>query len=200
MEAVEELARAGPARLGEQHFAAEPRQEFRELLAVARLVEQIGAEDEIPGSGAKERLGLAPAHPRRAQEDAVALRVPPQELDRVLRPVGGEHRRAAARCRERGQGEPAAELEHPPAAELEPGDVPREREPARPQFRPVGQELVPVLGEGRLVDQLVRARGAQDLQAQRRPELDLLLDEIQNASQSGAKRSIGTPSGSPSWA
>jgi hypothetical protein len=74
------------------------------------------------------------------------------------------------------------------------GDVPGEREAARPELRPVRQKLV--LVERRLVDQLVRARRTEYPQAQPACELDLLLDEIQRA----AKRSTGLPSGSRSWA
>ena len=79
---------------------------------------------------------------------------------------------------------------------LPPGDVACEREPARPQLGPVRQELL--LVECRLVDQLFGARRAEDLQAQARRELDLLLDE--RLGQSAANRSTGTPSGSPSCA
>ena len=65
-----------------------------------------------------------------------------------------------------------------------------EGEAARPELGPVRQELL--LVERGLVDQLVRARRAEDLEALAVPELDLLLDEVQSA----AKRSTGTPSGS----
>jgi hypothetical protein len=74
------------------------------------------------------------------------------------------------------------------------GDVPRESQPARPELGPVRQELL--LVEGRLVDQLVGARGTEDLETQAVPEVDLLLDEIQSA----ANRSTPTPSGSVSCA
>ena len=67
-------------------------------------------------------------------------------------------------------------------------------ETARPHFGPVRQELL--LIERGLVDQLLRARWAKDLEPQAVPELDLLLYEVQSA----AKRSTGTPSGSRSCA
>ena len=70
----------------------------------------------------------------------------------------------------------------------------RERNPAWPELGPVRQELL--LVECRLVDQLVRTRRTEDLEAQTVSELDLLLDEVQSA----AKRSTGTPSGSRSCA
>ena len=52
----------------------------------------------------------------------------------------------------------------------------REREAARPELRPVRQELL--LVERRLVDQLLGARRTEDLEAQAVPELDLLLDKV----------------------
>jgi hypothetical protein len=72
--------------------------------------------------------------------------------------------------------------------------VARKSEPTRPELGPVRQELL--LVERRLVDQLVRARRTEDLEAQTVAELDLLLDEVQSA----ANRSTGTPSGSWSCA
>ena len=79
-------------------------------------------------------------------------------------------------------------------AQLTRGDVARERQAARPELGPVRQELL--LVERRLVDELVGARGTEDLEAQPLPEVDLLLDEVQSA----AKRSTPTPSGSRSCA
>jgi hypothetical protein len=75
-------------------------------------------------------------------------------------------------------------------AQLPSRDVAGEREAAGPEFGPVRQELL--LVERGLVDQLLRARRAEDLEAQAVPELDLFLDEVQRA----ANRSTGTPSGS----
>ena len=119
-----------------------------------------------------------------------------EQLDRLLRPVGRENLTAAERCRERRETEPAAELEHFPAAELEARYMPGESEAAGPQLRPVREELLFV--ERRLVDQLLGARRPEDRKAQARPELDPLLDE--RLRQSAAKRSTGTPSGSLSCA
>ena len=196
-EAGEELLRVGPAGLREQDVAAEPGQELRELVGVPGLVQQVGAEHEIPRRGAKERLGLAPADARDTYGGAVPLGVAAQELDRVLRPVGREHLRTAQRRGERGQAEAAAELHDTPPAQLEARDVAREGEPARPQLGPVGQELL--LVERRLVDQLVGARRPQDREPQPGGELDLLLDEVQDSDRA-ANRSTGTPSGSLSCA
>jgi hypothetical protein len=61
-----------------------------------------------------------------------------------------------------------------PAAQLEPGDDLGECDPARPELRPVRQELV--LFERLLVDQLVGARRSQ--QRELPPgDLDALLDQ-----------------------
>ena len=195
-EPLEKVLRVRPPRLGEQHLAAEARQKLGELLGVARLVEQVGAEHEIPGRGAQQRLRLAPADSGDTEGEAVAIGVPLQQPDCILGPVGREHLGAAARRRERRQPEPAAELEDTEPSQLTRRDMASEREAARPELGPVGQELL--LVEGRLVDQLLGTGRAQYLEAQPVPELDLLLDE--RFRQSFANRSIGTPSGSRSCA
>ena len=149
---------------------------------------------QIPRRRAQQGLGFAPAEARDAQKDAVALRVPPQQFDRVVRPVRREHIGTAARSGERRQPEAAAELEHTQPLQVAPRHVPRERQAARPELGPVGKELL--LVERRLVDQLVGAGRTEDLEPQPAPELDLLLDEVQRA----ANRSTGLPSGSRSCA
>ena len=117
-----------------------------------------------------------------------------QQLDRVLGPVRRQDVGGAKSGGESRQPEPAAELENPPPAELPRGDMARESKTARPELRPVRQELL--LVERRLVDQLLGAGRTEDLDAQAGRELDLVLDEVQSA----AKRSTGTPSGSLSCA
>ena len=179
------------AGLGEQYVAAEPRQKLEKLLGVPMLVEQVGAEDEPPRRLAQERLRIVPTHALRTQRDPVACRVGAQERDSVVGPVGRKHVGAAERRRERRNSEPGPELEHPQAAHLEAGDRFCESDAARPELRPVRQELV--LVEGGLVDQLVGARRAQERQLPS-GDLERLLD------QSAAYRSTGTPSGSRSWA
>jgi len=186
-----------PARLREQHVVTEPREKLRELVGVPRLVEEVGAEDEIPRRRAEERLRLAPADACDAQRGVVSVRVPAQELDRVLGPVGREHVGAAERRGKGRQAEPAAQLEDATTTQREPGDVTREVEPARPQLRPVGEELL--LVERRLVDELFRARRPQKRQAEVRRKLDVLFDEVQDSDRA-ANRSTGTPSGSLSCA
>ena len=182
------------AGIREQHLTAEPGEQCEQLVDVAALVEHVRGEHEIPRSALGQRIRLAPANPRDAQEDAVALCVPPQQLDRVVRPVRRKDVGPPERGGERRQPEAAAELEHAQPVQLPGGDVPGEREAARPELRPVRQKLL--LVERGLVDQLVRARRTEDPQAQLASELDLLLDEVQRA----AKRSTGLPSGSRSWA
>src|SRR5438270_198273 len=61
----------------------------------------------------EQRLRLAPANTGNANEDAVVLGIPPQQLDRFLRPVSREHLAAAERRGERRQPEAATELENP---------------------------------------------------------------------------------------
>ena len=192
--ALEELLRVRTSRLREQDLASQLRQQLRELLGIARFVEEVGAEHEIPGRRAKQRLGLAPADACDAEEDAVALGVPAQQVNRVLRPVGREDLGAGDCCGERRQSETAAELENPQPVQLPCRDVAGEREAARPQLGPVGQELL--LVEGRLVDQLLGARRPEDRQAPTERKLNFRFDEVQ----SGANRSTGTPSGSLSCA
>ena len=150
-------------RFRKQNLAAQLRQEVRELLGIARLVEQVGAEDDVPRSRPEHRLRLAPTDSGHTHEDLVALGVQPDQLDRVLRPIRGEHLCAAQRRRERRQSQPASELEDTPPCQVAIGDVPREGEPARPELGPVRQELL--LVERRLVDQLLSARRPQNRQA-----------------------------------
>jgi hypothetical protein len=54
--------------------------------------------------------------------------------------------------------------------------VTRQGQSARPELGPVGEELF--LVERLLVDQLVGTRGAEDVETQAVPELDLLLGEV----------------------
>jgi hypothetical protein len=197
LEPLQKVLRVRPARLRQQGRASEPRQELGELLGVARLVEEIGAEDEVPRRRAEERLGLAPADAGDTHRRAVPLGVAAEELDRVLGPVGREHLRAAERDRQRRQAEAAAELDDALPVQLEAGDVTREGEPARPELGPVGEKLL--LVERRFVDELLGARRPQDGEPQTGCELDLVLDEVQGSG-SAAKRSTGTPSGSLTWA
>src|SRR4029077_20420468 len=113
LESLEKVLCVRAAGLREQDFAAQLREELRELLSVARLVEEVGTQDQIPGRVADQRLWLAPTDVGEAQEDAVALGVPPQQLDRVLCPVGCEHVGPAEGGGECRQPQAAAELDDP---------------------------------------------------------------------------------------
>ena len=158
--------RERPARVGEQDLLSEPREQLEQLVRVPRLVEQVGAEDEV-----RTALHGAPARARPSartrREDAMPLRsaFARKQRDGVVCPVGREDVGAPERCRERGQPEAGAELEHAHGREVERRRRARERDPARPELRPVRQELVIV--ERRLVDQLVRARRAGAASASR---------------------------------
>jgi hypothetical protein len=66
VEPLEELLRVRTTRLREEHLSRQPRQERRELLGVALLVEEIRAEHDVPRRSPKQRLRLAPADARQA--------------------------------------------------------------------------------------------------------------------------------------
>ena len=153
---------------------SEPRQELEQLRGIPFLVEEIRAEHELPRRLAEQRLRIVPANPFHAEPDAVPFRVGPQERDCVVRPVCREHARAAKSRRERRKPEPCTELEHAPAAKVERRYDLRERDAARPELRPVRQELV--LVEGLFVDELVGVRRPQERDA---PvgELECFLDQ-----------------------
>ena len=174
VELLEELRRVGTARLCKQDFSTQPGKQLGELIRVARLVQQVGAEDEIPRRGTQQRFRFAPAHAGDAEEEAVALGILPEQSDRVLRPVRREHLGTTKRRRERRQPEATAELEHPTCAQLEARDMAGKRDSARPELGPVRQELL--LVERRLVDQLLCTRRPEDRQPKAGAELDLLLD------------------------
>jgi hypothetical protein len=89
----------------------------------------------------------------------VPLGVRAEERDRILCPIGREHVRASEGRGKRRQAEARAELEDSNAREIAGTDDVSEGDAARPELRPVGQELV--LVEGALVDQLVGARRPQ---------------------------------------
>jgi hypothetical protein len=109
-----------------------------------------------------------------AQSDTVPLRIRAQQRNGVVGPIGREDVRAAKRCRERREPESCAELDDSLAVDVERLDDARERDAARPELGPVGQELL--LVERCLVDQLVRTRRAQERQ-RAAGELELLFDQ-----------------------
>ena len=66
----EETAEGRPARIREQHLVAEPRQQGEQLRRVARLVEDVGGEDEVERAARDELVGVSPA------DDAVSSAAP----------------------------------------------------------------------------------------------------------------------------
>ena len=122
--------------------------------------ERFASEACIVGVVKSHRTLYAEGDALRAQRDPVAGGVGTQERDRVLGPVGREHLGAAERGCEGGKPEPRAELEHAQAAHVEAGHDLGKRHAARPELRPVREELV--LVEGGLVDQLVGTRRAEE--------------------------------------
>ena len=134
-----------------------------QLLGVALLVQEVGAEHEIPRRRSRQRRGLVPAHALRAQLDAVARRVrragarprPRPSRSRARRRRGARQRATAARARRRARARGCR-------VSSSVATCSRERDAARPELRPVRQELLVV--ERRLVDQLVRARRPQQRQ------------------------------------
>ena len=121
-----------------------------------------------------QHVRLVPPNALHAQWNAVALRVRAQERDRVVGPVRREHVRAAERSGERRQAEARAELDHSLATDAQRGHDRCQRNAARPELRPVGQELI--LVEGVLVDQLVGVRRPQQRDGAAR-ELEPLFDQ-----------------------
>jgi|tagenome__1003787_1003787.scaffolds.fasta_scaffold20590898_2 hypothetical protein len=160
--------------VGDDDVAAELREELEQLCGVPQLVEQVGAEDDVERSLREKCSGLVPPHALDAEADVVSLGVRAQQCDGVVGPVGGDDVGAAERCSERGQTDSRAELDDALALERERLDEPCERDAARPELGPVRQELF--LVERRLVDQLIRARRAQERQGPA-CELELLLDQ-----------------------
>ena len=155
----------------------QPRQQRQQQLRVAALVEQVGARARGPTARAR---AAAPAPPSRAaldlERDPVARRVVAQQLDRLRRPVGREHAPARERGGEARQPEPAAQLQRARAVQRAHRDAPRQRDAARPQLRPVGQELLVL--EGVLVDQRLGVARAQDAEVAA-GEHDRLLDQVE---------------------
>jgi hypothetical protein len=86
-----------------------------------------------------------------------------EQLERLLRPVGREHLPTARGRDEARDAEAAAELDDAPAAQARRQRL-GERQPGRPELRPVRQELL--LREDVLVDQRLRVRRAEQRELQ----------------------------------
>ena len=89
-----------------------PREQVEQRRDVAALVEHVGGEHEIPRRPLDDRGRAHPVDERGLERRPVALRVLLEQLDRLRRPVGGEHAPAGERGGEARQPEPAAELQH----------------------------------------------------------------------------------------
>ena len=150
--------RPGSATNASPPAATTPVEQAQQRPGVALLVEDVRSEHEIEPA----RLERALVRPRpgrpssSASPFAAALRASRSSASGAQSVASTSA--AGQGGRERRQAEPAAELEHRRPAEVERGDVPGEREPARPQLGPVGQELVVL--EALLVDQALGILGA----------------------------------------
>ncbi len=152
------------------------RKQREQRFAVARLVEDVGREDEVQRARARAAAPARSSCRRASRSDrVVALRVGLRHRDRLRRPVGGEHAAAGERGGDARQPEAAAELERPRSLQRPAADRPRQRERARPQLGPVREELL--LLERVLVEQRLGIARPQQPQVAA-VERDDLLDEV----------------------
>ena len=167
-------ARPGSASQTSPRGGGEPRQQREQRRDVAALVEHVGGEHERPRR--PERRGVrVPAEDGGRDGQPVVRGIARGHRHRVGRPVGGEHAPARRGGGERGQPEPAAQLHHTPPGERAARDHARQRHRARPQLRPVRQELL--LCERLLAQQrLAVARGEHEQLAP--GQRDDVLDEV----------------------
>ena len=138
----------------------QPRQQRQQQLAVAALVEQVGAEHEVPRAALEQRPGLAPRAGERLQLDAVAARVLASRARSRRAPSRwpARGRRPARRpCSAAPARSPARACAPPRSARA--ATSPGQRDAARPQLGPVGQVLLVL--EGALVEQRVAVARAQ---------------------------------------
>ena len=172
-------ARPAGGRVGEPQLRGRPeqaRQQRQQQLRVAALVEQVGAEHEVPRRRSSSASGAAQS--ARSTSSATPLR---SALSRSSSIACGDQSVATARRRRaprRGSAAPARS--RAPACARRAARAPRrgraERQPARPQLRPVGQELLVL--EGVLVDQRLRVARAQDVEIAP-AEHDRLLHQVE---------------------
>ncbi len=176
----EEVRREGTAGIGDPGLAAvghDPGQDPQQLRPVAALVEHVGTDDEVAGH--PEPAGWLRPRPAPCREaNAVRGRVAFEQLDRGRGPVRRQHVAAGPGRDERRDAKSAAELVHVASAHAHADERVGEREGARPQLGPVGQELLVL--EGVLVEQDVRVARPQDIQADP-AHGDPLAHEVQRA-------------------
>ena len=193
-QALEERSPVRAAGLREQHLAAEPRQQLGELLRVPRLVEEVGAEDELPRA---PRAGAAPARPSaRARPGARSRSAPrcgagarprpPPSRSRGRRRRGARPRATAGRDRSRARGHASR-----------PG---RGRRRARASATPLGHSSAQY-GRNSSSSKAASSISSSALGGRRSDstapgQLELVLDEVQSAGEEVDR----TPSGSRSCA
>jgi hypothetical protein len=136
-----------------------------------------------------ERLGVQKFRGRVAQigdepphAPAGALAVEARNPHRLGVVVDGEHVGATVRRGDRGEREPAAELDDATAVQVEAGEVRRERARRRPELRPVGRLARPV--GHRVVEQLLGLARTRDAHVQAAPEVDILVNQLDPPSKS----------------
>jgi len=107
-------------------------QQGQQLVDVALLVEHVRGQHERPGPTLDHFLRLVPAAECGLQPDAVQRSIGGREAQGVGRPVGGQHRCAAKRGRDRRQAQPAAQLQRTHSAQITTGEMSRQRPRAGP--------------------------------------------------------------------
>ena len=172
--------RAAGARPGSASHTSPPRRSRRAAAraarrrCAARRARPRRARAATAARGA--RAGRPTRTPRRPARASLRAAFARGHGDRVGRPVRREHAAAGERGGDRGQAEAAAELEHAPAGQRPPREHARERDRARPQLRPVGQELLVL--ERLLVEQRVACRAARAAAGRAPPARPTMLHEI----------------------
>ena len=108
---------------------------------VPLLVEHIRREDDVERR-ARQPAGVPPVEDERPEDGPVSIGVLPQRGDRLRRPVGRRHAGAVERGEDRGETDPAPELEHRPTDKVAAREEAGERETCRPDLGPVRHVLV----------------------------------------------------------
>ena len=158
--ALEERAERRAARVGEQHLRSEPRQQREQLVDVSPLVEEVGAEDEIPRAARRRRV--RPREPRgRESSPRSAPRSAPRRAsassDQSVASTSAP--RSAATTLGSPRPQPSSSTRNARRAS-DAATTRAERDRARPQLGPVRQELLAL--ERLLADQLLGVGRVKD--------------------------------------
>jgi hypothetical protein len=94
---------------------------------VARLVEQVGAEDQIERSAGRRSAPIADHEFERLGGRLLLARAGRHDLERPGLPIEERHPGAARRGREAAGAESTAEIEHAAAGESRPGEYRRDQ-------------------------------------------------------------------------